>query len=84
MPLNHYNFTLLTLKSIFIYNISYNIIFKTLYLIFINFFKINYSPFLKSFISTISIEFNNADNLKYVSPVENISLFSGSNYPNPD
>ena len=27
---------------------------------------------------------NNNDNLKNVNPVENMSLFSGLNFPNPD
>ena len=36
------------------------------------------------FIYDISSSFNNNDNLKNVNPVENISLFSGLNYPNPD
>ena len=45
---------------------------------------IKYSPFLILFISNISFEVNNSDNLKNVNPVENISLFSGLNFPNPD
>ena len=28
--------------------------------------------------------YNNKDNLKKVNPVENISLFSGLNYPKPE
>jgi len=32
----------------------------------------------------ISLSYNNNANLKNVNPVENMSLFSGLNYPNPD
>ena len=74
---------MLTLLLIFIYNISYNIIFKLISFILLIFLSINYYPFLK-FISAISSYFNNNDNLKNVNPVENISLLTGSNYPNPD
>ena len=45
---------------------------------------INNSPVLILFISYILSEVSNNDNLKNVNPVENISLFSGLNYPNPD
>ena len=44
----------------------------------------SYFPFSILFISLISFSYNSNDNLKNVSPVENISLFSGLNYPNPD
>ncbi len=36
------------------------------------------------FIPDISFSDNNNDNLKNVNPVENISLFTVLNYPNPD
>ena len=45
---------------------------------------IYYSPVSKLFISDIFFSSNNNDNLKNVNPVENISLFSGLNDPNPD
>ena len=48
------------------------------------FLLIKYYPFLILFISDISSELNNNDNLKNVNPVENISLFSGLNCTNPD
>ena len=38
----------------------------------------------KVFISFISFDFNNTDNLMNVNPVEKISLLTGSNYPNAD
>ena len=48
------------------------------------FLLIKYSPFLILFISDISSELNNNDNLKNVNPVENISLFYGLNSPKPE
>ena len=60
------------------------IIFMNVFLIRLVFCNINYSPFSKSFIPIISFSFSNNHNLKIVNPAENISLFSGLNYPNPD
>ena len=74
----------MALLLIFIYNISSNKIDKLIYLILIIYFEINYSPFSKSFIPDIYFSHKSNDNLKKVNPVENISLFSEINYPNPD
>ena len=67
-----------------IYNISSNKIFKLSYIIYFNNDEINYYPFSKLFSSLISLSYNSKVNLKNVIPVENISLFSGLNSPNPD
>ena len=60
------------------------IIFTNVFLIRLVFCKIKYVPFSKSFNYEISFSYNNNHNLKIVNPAENISLFSGLNYPNPD
>ena len=67
-----------------IYNISSNKIAKIIYLMFIIWLWINYSPLSKLFISEIFFSANNNDNLRNVNPVEKISLFSGLNSPVPD
>ena len=72
------------LLVISIYNISSNKIDKLIYFIFLILFQIKYYPFSILFISDISFSYSNNDNRKNVNPAENISLFSGLNYPNPD
>ena len=84
LQVKYNNFLEETLSHIFIFNISSNKIAKILYLINDNFLLINYSPFSKLFISEISFSINYNDNLRKVNPVENISLFSGLNIPDPD
>jgi len=81
----NYNNVLISILLIkLIYSISNNKTYRFTYWILSSYNSINCYPVSISFIFEIKFSINNKVNLKKVSPIENISLFSGLNSPKPD